>query len=852
MNALTHAKNICLLAVVVLFSLDGVYARTIYVDEDGTAEFTTIKAAVAAAQSGDIIVVAPGTYTGDGAVDIWLGDKTLTVRSSDPDDPAVVANTIVDCRINDKFGHRFFEIGPGKDANLTLAGLTIINSARSYSGGAVLCQEAVFKAVNCTFANNAVEWWGGAIYLEDSQATFEGCRFERNVSTELRGGAVSSRNSRVVFTDCLFKENTGNAMTCFDSNVAFTDCMFENNTGSEGGAIYSHVALGNETPEDLTLTRCTFAGNSANRTGGAVHSYAAGTTISACIFTGNTALLDGGAIYNQRCTVTIVSSLFSDNRANNAGGAIIDFHLGRSEIVHCTFVANKAAQGGAVAGKRQSNSVISQCIFWKNEADTGSSLYITEDVVGGSGYAQATVEYSNVQFGRLGASVESGNVLTWGVGNIDADPMFTDPDYNDYHLSPDSPCVDAGDPDYVPRTDARDLDGLLRVNGAVADMGAYEFQGLGPVYGFRSLTSNKQFYTMSSIERDKFIELPNLWRFEGIAFYAFYDDSDSQVTPVYRFWAQALGSHLWITNEKEKHKLLNDPAFSSVWTYEGISFYVYPPGKQPLGTVPVHRFWSARLAYHFFTLEESEKNELIAEYPDVWTYEGIAWYVYLAPYQFRTTAYDFSGGSGEALYTVTFEAYVDGKEATIDRPDVDFVTRSARMRMTSDFTDLTTTLTELDIRSELASHDAVITVGSLRIPFSVSGQGTFEATTARGPFTIDAATGLFADFAGVPQILGAQRDTFSCSGSVRFTDQAIAFNHTAGAVDFELSSLGVFESMDLLPEGVNARMPLTFQWHRPDLRDLIVEASVDGRRVQLYITYMYAATQGLWRGAVVY
>lgn len=852
MNALTRAKRAFLLAVVFLMGISVAQARTITVDDDRTAEFTNIKAAVAAAEDGDIIVVGEGTYAGTGAVDIPLVGKAVTIRSTDPNDPAVVSKTVVNLRIDDEFGHRFFELGPGKDAELTLAGLTVINSGKAYSGGVLICEGAIFNAINCTFTDNAVLWWGGAFYCEDGQATFEGCTFARNTSAALRGGATSCKNSTMVFTNCLFEENTGNALTAFDSTVTFTDCTFQNNTGSEGGAIYSHAALETGASDRMTLTRCTFVGNSANRSGGVIHSYGADTMISLCTFTGNTSLGDGGAIYNHRCSASIENCLFSGNQADKDGGAVIDFYQGHSEIVNCTFVGNEAARGGAVVSKRQSHPLISQCIFWQNDAPAGSSVYVVEDIVGGSGYSQVTIEYSDIEFGQRGVSVEFGSILTWGDGNIEADPLFTDLPYSDYHLSPGSPCVDAGDPHYTPEGEAKDLDGLPRLHGAAIDMGAYESHGLGPVYGFRSLTSDKQFYTMNAGERDRLIEeQSDVWRFDGIVFYAFYDDSDSQATPLYRFWSDKLGSHLWTTKEKEKDKLINNPLFNEVWTYEGISFYVYPPGKQPLGTIPVHRFWSGSLGYHFYTTKESEKNALIADHSDVWFYEGIAWYVYPTSYQLDTMTFDFSGGPDEAWYTVTLKAYVDGKEATIDMPDVDFVASAAHMRMTTDFTRLTANMTEFDIRSESVSHNAVIKVGSLRIPFLVSGKATFEASTARGPFAIDAPTGTFADFVDAPQTLDAREDTFACSGTVQFGDQSVAFDHTASAVDFELSSLGTFESMDLLPEGLNARMPLTFQWHRPDRKDQLIEASIDGRRIQLYVTHMYVGTQGLWRGAAV-
>jgi len=101
---------------------------------------------------------------------------------------------------------------------------------------------------------------------------------------------------------------------------------------------------------------------------------------------------------------------------------------------------------------------ITNCILWDNGI---GSFY-------GTGY---TVTYSCIQGGYSGQT------------NIDDDPRFVAPDVNNYHLDPNvpSPCIDKGDPNFIPEPNETDIDGEPRIfdgnydgNDRV-DMGADEF-----------------------------------------------------------------------------------------------------------------------------------------------------------------------------------------------------------------------------------------------------------------------------------------------------------------------------------------------------------------------------------------
>jgi hypothetical protein len=97
---------------------------------------------------------------------------------------------------------------------------------------------------------------------------------------------------------------------------------------------------------------------------------------------------------------------------------------------------------------------------------------------------------------------------------------------------------------------------------------------------------------------------------------------------VYRFWKASDNTHFYTIKESEKQKLIDNYAY--VYTYEGIAYYAYAVGQQPAGTRTVYRFWKSADNTHFFTIKEGEKDKLINLLSNVFTFEGAAWYAYVA------------------------------------------------------------------------------------------------------------------------------------------------------------------------------------------------------------------------------
>jgi hypothetical protein len=92
--------------------------------------------------------------------------------------------------------------------------------------------------------------------------------------------------------------------------------------------------------------------------------------------------------------------------------------------------------------------------------------------------------------------------------------------------------------------------------------------------------------------------------------------------PVYRFWSGKFNGHFYTISEAEKNDVVR--RYPDVWSYETIAWYALPlqNGNCPAGYNKIYRFWSGSYNHHFYTASESEKNHVLRNWPNVWQYEG--------------------------------------------------------------------------------------------------------------------------------------------------------------------------------------------------------------------------------------
>ncbi|NQT83030.1 right-handed parallel beta-helix repeat-containing protein, partial [bacterium] len=212
----------------------------------------------------------------------------------------------------------------------------------------------------------------------------------------------------------------------------------------------------------------------------------------------------GAGIYCWNCLATIRNCLLCDNNAGLRGGGIYCSFGASPRITDCVIRNNETGfwtgtnegRGGGIGCRHFARPKISGCIIANNRASrhgegihsdwsaprvTNCTLYDSGLYAEGSG-GGVTVKNCIVWNGSASGDEVSCTYccIHWGTsgeGNIDEDPLFVDAEGGDFHLSVDSPCIDAGTlgTGFIPATD---MDGEDRVFGVSVDMGADEYTDL--------------------------------------------------------------------------------------------------------------------------------------------------------------------------------------------------------------------------------------------------------------------------------------------------------------------------------------------------------------------------------------
>ncbi|MFZ5432165.1 MAG: right-handed parallel beta-helix repeat-containing protein [Calditrichota bacterium] len=306
----------------------------------------------------------------------------------------------------------------------------------------------------------AVEWsrktipgppeaYGAGILTFNSSPTIAHCLIQNNrngYGGGGHGGGIACYGGTPIITDCEISNNRvqyfrGGGVYCTGSAARFERCIIRNNiveNGSGGGVATTGFGA---------FVDCEISENYAWEGGGIYLSGTASTVFSGCVIAGNSAT-DGAAVYSnsagriERCTI-----------AENNASYRASIFLSSSTLVVTSSIIAPPPQDIGIYFSSSSQSVIRYCDIF---CDPQYRLWFAGNNPSNGPAAIGILAVTN-------ANGDSSDTYY----NIFSDPEFVDREGGDYHLTADSPCIDAGDPNLG-------LDPDL----TVADIGAFYYSSM--------------------------------------------------------------------------------------------------------------------------------------------------------------------------------------------------------------------------------------------------------------------------------------------------------------------------------------------------------------------------------------
>jgi hypothetical protein len=309
-------------------------------------------------------------------------------------------------------------------------------------GGTFITAFTVSAGATLTLSGLVIENVGHGGIVSAGALAVHGCLLQSNVSSS-GGGAIATNGGSVAITESLFSMNSdigaggGGAISIDGGTVAITGSTFSGNYGATGGgAILVNTVAGPPVlVGTLYLTNSTLTGNSV------------GTH-------------PGGALYvNPSASATLTNVTVTENHAGGGGGI---FNNGATTLAN-TIVANNVITAG---GFGPDLSRLAEATF----TDDGHNLIGIADSVtaftdvsaGGSDYTGTTAAPRDPGLAPLPLANNGGPIPTDAL-----QPTSIAINHGDNAV-----CTNGAGPTAVGGKDQR---GVLRPQGSVCDIGAYEY-----------------------------------------------------------------------------------------------------------------------------------------------------------------------------------------------------------------------------------------------------------------------------------------------------------------------------------------------------------------------------------------
>ena len=376
----------------------------------------TIGAAISAAKHighENIVMVASGTYTGQGNKNLNFGGYNIKLRSI-----SGASTTIIDLEGTGPF----LTLNNKEDRDSSwLDGFTIRNGYVSSYGIAVYLNNAGLDIRNCIFENNnsgklvTYDYGDGYVeeYWEDAYST--AAVYAQGHPIKISNTVFANNSSKESMYG--MEENAGAIILMGTVKSEITNCIFRNNSGCGAGA----MLLGGGV---INVSNSKFLNNYSHYNGGAIS---------------GTYNYNSYSEEDEVGTLIIKNSLFTGNRAKY-NYSNLNLYYTKAELYHITTSRSNSREGSAFYFERDTtikNSILSGQISKANIVLAAS--------------------YNCSEF----------DLSSYGSNNLTQKPQLTQSGM----LTASSPCINSGE--RITAIDT-DIDGNLRNSGNV-DIGCYEF-----------------------------------------------------------------------------------------------------------------------------------------------------------------------------------------------------------------------------------------------------------------------------------------------------------------------------------------------------------------------------------------
>lgn len=453
--------------------------------------YTSVQAAVNAANDGDAILVAQGTYTELFTISsltqsVYLS-KSIALRGGytstnwSASYPLSYPTTL-DAR---GLGRTIYVTS---NVAVTIDGFYLANGAvADASGGAIyLGGGNSLIQNNRIFSNTAIQvspntGRGGAIYVAAGDPTIRSNSIYSNAASGGSGGGVYLAGGNGSLQNNTIYSNTASAgggvyaaggNPVIEGNLIYANRGDGSSSDDGGGGIYVRQ------PGNPAIRHNAIYNNVINTggSGAGIHIETTevdgnnGIVIEQNAIYGNSGGYRGGGIYIRAKDHLIQNNLIYSNTTTQFGGGIAYWWQGNGSVEHNTIYANSAGANGGGGIYRNANAI----------AITGNIVASNTNY---GVYGPITCDYCDVV--GSGPANYGGGALV-GAGTITQTPQFVNPGVS-FKLQAGSPAIDAAEPGSGVLTD---YDGYGRPFGSINDMGAYEYAsgdcfarvGFGQIY----------------------------------------------------------------------------------------------------------------------------------------------------------------------------------------------------------------------------------------------------------------------------------------------------------------------------------------------------------------------------------